>query len=65
MYRASQRLDAQLPATVDAMQQAHLLLQRHGQTPCRNASPRCAECPLARTCAHARRLSERRPLANK
>jgi endonuclease-3 len=41
------------------MQQAHQLLQRHGQSLCKRQLPRCAVCPLARECAHARRQSRK------
>ena len=37
------------------LQEAHQLLQRHGQSLCKRSAPRCTECPLARECAHARR----------
>jgi endonuclease III len=37
------------------MQEAHLLLQRHGQTVCKRSAPRCEECPLAIGCAYYRR----------
>jgi endonuclease III len=54
-YAASRLVARQLPADVHAMQNAHLLLQLHGQTLCRRSAPRCGECPLAAGCAYARR----------
>ena len=44
-----------LPADVRLMQEAHLLLQKHGQTLCKRNAPRCELCPLAGRCAYARR----------
>jgi len=32
---------------------AHLLLKRHGQELCRRSAPRCATCPLRKTCPSA------------
>lgn len=54
-YAASRQAAGDLPQTVKAMQEAHLLLQRHGQTVCRRTAPRCPICPLVDVCAHARR----------
>jgi endonuclease III len=53
-YAASRQVAMKPPADPTAMQQAHLLLQQHGQTLCKRGVPRCAECPLATACAHAR-----------
>lgn len=53
MYRASEDVQRQLPEEIPALQEAHLLLQQHGQALCKRASPRCGECPLAGGCAHA------------
>ena len=36
------------------MQEAHLLLQKHGQTLCKRENPLCGECPLRTGCAFAR-----------
>jgi endonuclease III len=58
-YAASRLVGEGLPADVGAMQHAHLLLQRHGQTLCRRTAPRCRECPLARGCAYGRRERRR------
>jgi len=44
----------ELPADVKVMQEAHLLLQQHGQTLCKRNAPRCEMCPLACGCAYAR-----------
>jgi len=53
-YAASRRAAEALPAKPRVLQEAHLLLQRHGQTLCKRAAPRCDLCPLAHGCAHAR-----------
>jgi endonuclease-3 len=52
-YAASRSVGAGLPAAT--LQEAHLLLQLHGQTLCKRSLPRCDLCPLAPRCAHARR----------
>ncbi len=57
MYAAGRAAAAALPADVDAMQAAHLLLQRHGQTLCRNTAPHCGDCPLAAGCGFAARTA--------
>jgi len=54
MYTAARAVADELPATVKARQEAHLLLQAHGQTVCRRSTPRCGECPLAGMCAYHR-----------
>lgn len=53
-YAGSRNVARDLPAEPEAVQQAHLLLQHHGQTLCKRSAPRCNECPLASTCAYAR-----------
>lgn len=53
-YAASRDVAKQLPARTPSMQAAHLILQHHGRTLCRNRAPLCDACPLARECAHAR-----------
>lgn len=55
MYAASREAAKDLPAKLSAMQDAHLLLQQHGQTLCKRTAPRCEACPLATDCAYARR----------
>jgi len=59
-YAAGRRAGEGLSAETGAVQEAHLLLQRHGQTLCRRSAPRCVECPLAEECAYARRERARR-----
>ncbi len=56
MYRAGVIAGEQLAARIPALRDAHLLLHRHGETLCKRSAPRCAECPLVRTCAYARGL---------
>ena len=53
-YRQAQAsAAAQLPATVPALQRAHQLLRRHGQTICRRKEPACPRCPIAGDCPSA------------
>jgi len=53
-YAASRKAAEALPARPRILQEAHLLLQQHGQTLCKRTAPRCHLCPLAHGCAHAR-----------
>ncbi len=53
-YTASRQAARDLPAEPSVMQEAHLLLQKHGQTLCKRENPLCGECPLAAECAYAR-----------
>ena len=55
-YAASREAARELAAKPGPMQEAHLLLQLHGQTLCKRSAPRCGECPLRPNCGHARRL---------
>jgi endonuclease III len=52
-YAAARAAAASLPARIPVLQEAHLLLQRHGQTLCRRNDPLCESCPLRKTCAYA------------
>ena len=52
-YAASRQAAEVLPAKPRVLQEAHLLLQQHGQTLCKRTAPRCDLCPLARGCPHA------------
>ena len=54
-YAAARQVAKDLPAVASVMQEAHLLLQQHGQTLCKRSIPRCGPCPLALRCAYARR----------
>jgi endonuclease III len=54
-YASAREAAKSLPATPRAMQEAHLLLQLHGQTLCKRTDPRCGACPLAHGCDYARR----------
>jgi endonuclease III len=54
-YAATRALADPLGADVPFLQEAHQLLQRHGQSLCKRSAPRCTECPLAGECAYARR----------
>jgi endonuclease-3 len=55
MYAAGRRLGEELGSNPSVLQEAHLLLQQHGQTICKRTRPRCEVCPLAATCEYARR----------
>jgi len=54
-YAAARAVADALSADLPFLQQAHSLLQGHGQRLCKRSAPRCVECPLARECAYARR----------
>jgi len=58
-YAASRRATEDAPLAPAAMQEAHLLLQLHGQTVCKRRLPVCATCPLEGRCAYARGASPR------
>ena len=60
-YAAARAAGSALPPKAAALQEAHLLLQRHGQTLCRNTVPDCDRCPLAPGCAHALGLADSAP----
>ena len=55
LYAAGRRAGAALGRGVAAMQEAHLVLQRHGQTLCKRSAPRCGDCVLEPRCAFAQR----------
>ena len=57
LYRAGVAAGEQLAARIPVLRDAHLLLHRHGETLCKRSAPHCAECPLAETCAYARRAA--------
>ncbi|MEO8294383.1 MAG: hypothetical protein ABI613_02630 [Gemmatimonadota bacterium] len=47
-----QEAERDLARTIPARRTASLLLQRHGKTICRRATPRCLECPLQPACPY-------------
>jgi endonuclease III len=53
-YAAARALGEALPPKPTVLQEAHLLLQEHGQTLCKRTAPRCPACPLRALCAYAR-----------
>jgi endonuclease III len=53
-YAASRQVARDLPAEPSVLQEAHLLLQQHGQRLCKRSVPLCGACPLEPECAHAR-----------
>jgi endonuclease-3 len=52
-YGASRDAAKSLAADIRAVQEAHLLLQQHGQTLFKRTLPHCRRCPLARACTYA------------
>jgi endonuclease III len=60
-YAAGRAAGSALRQKAAALQEAHLLLQLHGQTLCRNKAPACDRCPVARSCAHALGLADSSP----
>jgi endonuclease-3 len=50
-YRSAQEaVDEEIEKSCDWLIAAHQLLRRHGRELCRNAQPRCKQCPLTRAC---------------
>ena len=54
MYASSREVGARPALDINAMQQAHLLLQTHRQTLCKRNAPLCGACPLATRCHFVR-----------
>jgi endonuclease-3 len=53
-YRSvEEALKPELPARVDQLKEAHLLLRTHGKTLCKDAVPLCSQCPVAGECNYA------------
>ncbi len=53
-YRSVQDdLKHDLPTSADSLKEAHLLLRQHGKTLCKDKSPLCDKCPLAKGCDYA------------
>jgi endonuclease III len=54
MYRdVQQNIAPALPRDAKALQEAFLLLREHGRVTCKEKSPQCQQCPLAKACDHA------------
>jgi endonuclease III len=53
-YAAGRSAGAGLPAKPRRMQDAHLLLQKHGRTLCKRTAPRCGDCPLRDGCTYVK-----------
>jgi endonuclease III len=51
-YAQSRPIAQAFSSEPQMIQEAHLLLQQHGQTLCKRSAPRCEECPLAIRCAY-------------
>lgn len=54
-YAESREAAKGLPAKPRVLQEAHLLLQQHGQTLCKRTAPLCDACPLLTGCAYGQR----------
>jgi endonuclease III len=69
MYAAGREVASHTAMDVGAMQEAHQLLQQHGQTLCKRNTPLCGSCPLATTCHFVRGRTSvakaKRPVARK
>src|SRR5579863_4643123 len=53
-YKAAQEIiAAEFPASFETRIRAYLLLKCHGQQRCRASHPKCADCPVAPSCAFA------------
>jgi endonuclease III len=52
-YAASRAVAKDYSADPVIMQEAHLLLQQHGQTLCKRKAPNCEACPLAPKCPYS------------
>jgi endonuclease-3 len=54
-YRSVQdAVRSELPASADALKEAHLLLRIHGKTLCKENGPLCYQCPVSSECTYAR-----------
>ncbi len=52
-YKSAQEaIRAELPETCEAQIRAYLLFKQHGQTLCKNARPKCEECPVTDECRY-------------
>ena len=50
-YRSVQEaVDGEIEKNFDRLIAAHQLLRHHGRELCKNAQPRCKQCPLTRSC---------------
>ena len=58
--QAQQLLVSSVPQTFAALTRAYLLLQQHGRVLCKRESPKCKVCPVAISCAYARRRARSR-----
>jgi endonuclease-3 len=53
-YRSvEEALKPELPAHVERLREAHLLLRIHGKTLCKDHAPLCHQCPVSGECAFA------------
>lgn len=52
-YKSAQEaIRRELPETCEAQLRAYLLFKQHGQTLCKNARPKCEECPVTDECEY-------------
>ena len=58
MYKSVQAdLTGETPTDADALTKAHMLLRTHGKETCKDKSPLCAECPVAKFCDYAQKMA--------
>jgi endonuclease III len=50
-------LQGELPGDAETLQKAHLLLRTHGKELCKDKSPLCAQCPVAKFCDYAQKMA--------
>lgn len=64
-YRSVQDdLKPVLPKSADSLLEAHLLLRQHGKTLCKDKTPVCHRCPLAKGCDYAAKVAGLTSLAS-
>lgn len=52
-YKAAMAvMAAQLPADLEVLKRAYLILRAHGRALCKRSEPLCAPCPLDQVCLH-------------
>jgi endonuclease III len=62
-YRAVQEaIGGQLSEDYDWLISAHVLLRQHGKELCKTNRPRCEQCPVRKSCAYFKSVSDTRAL---
>jgi len=52
-----ENLKGEIPAKADALTRAHTLLRAHGKDLCKDKTPLCAHCPVAKYCDYAQDMA--------